>query len=484
MPRVLIVHAEGEEQVAEDLAVPLRAAGYDVVHFGSVLVGESLIQEMTKELQTAGPVVLCGTMRTAGSRFAHRIVNAAQQNPNIRVFAVQVEKEAFIDQLAFDGTIARFWENPAKAMEDLLTSLAKYYPVAVNAVEPIKAVESEPHTTAAVASPKQYEITTVATGIIVLLCLLLLLVRSPGDYGVLDVALVVVATLAILLNLYVNRRYWALSGQRLRFAVRGASRWDTLFDLLRIVGLAGLIIIPYTQHTGMLLMLWGQVFLVSLLAVALHPVYWLLKKPGLWDREYKLRKQMSASAITYASMIVAGNRVSSEAGDQGIELVREIENAIDNIELNALIAIKSYLEYSVMDLDRDNFNVNLIVKDPSNDERLVCIRRANAGRNVPKFYDVSKMPTAMRSMTTRRPIYKPNFVSTLSGPKDYKMIWHVPIMSARDEGECIGLLAVDSPKPKHLSLVDKRESLLFNLTPYIALLRLSLALRTKYDIWY
>ena len=43
--KVLIAHAKGEEELAEQLAVPIRAAGYEVAHEGTVLVGESVVAE-------------------------------------------------------------------------------------------------------------------------------------------------------------------------------------------------------------------------------------------------------------------------------------------------------------------------------------------------------------------------------------------------------------------------------------------------------
>ena len=59
---VLIAHAKGEEPFAEILAQPLREIGYEVVHQGTVLVGESVVEETSKTLSLGGPVVLCGTV--------------------------------------------------------------------------------------------------------------------------------------------------------------------------------------------------------------------------------------------------------------------------------------------------------------------------------------------------------------------------------------------------------------------------------------
>src|SRR5215472_3904478 len=76
--QVLIVHAEGEENYAEELARPIREAGYEVVHDGTVMVGESRIREASKVLMSGGAVVLCGTIRAVGTRWPRQLVDAAR----------------------------------------------------------------------------------------------------------------------------------------------------------------------------------------------------------------------------------------------------------------------------------------------------------------------------------------------------------------------------------------------------------------------
>jgi len=46
--KVLIAHAKGEESEAEKLAGPIRSEGYEVAHEGTVMVGESVIAEVSK----------------------------------------------------------------------------------------------------------------------------------------------------------------------------------------------------------------------------------------------------------------------------------------------------------------------------------------------------------------------------------------------------------------------------------------------------
>ena len=127
--QVYIAHADGEEYLAEKLEQPLRAAGYDVAHRGTVHIGESVVEEALRVLDAGNPVVLCGTVRAVGTRWARRVVNAVQQDAYVRVFVVQMDEEAYLDQLAFGGTIALYSEDPAKAVQSLIASLKKHYPL-------------------------------------------------------------------------------------------------------------------------------------------------------------------------------------------------------------------------------------------------------------------------------------------------------------------------------------------------------------------
>jgi len=128
--KTLIVHAEGEEHYAEKVSEPLLNAGYEVVHHGTILVGESFIEEVTRTLSTNGPIVLCASIRALGTGLAHRVVHAvrAASQSEIRVFVVQMEREAYVSPLALDGEVAPYWRDPAEALASLLASLRRYYP--------------------------------------------------------------------------------------------------------------------------------------------------------------------------------------------------------------------------------------------------------------------------------------------------------------------------------------------------------------------
>ncbi|MDZ8261100.1 NB-ARC domain-containing protein [Nostoc sp. ChiQUE01b] len=133
--QVYIAHHQEEEDLAEKLAKHIREAGYEVVHRGTVMVGESFTEEVSKILSAGGAVVLCGTSRALGTRWASQIVNAARQQTygkQTRVFCIQMEQEADVERLSFDECIALYWQNPAKAIEDLIAALKKHYPLNTN----------------------------------------------------------------------------------------------------------------------------------------------------------------------------------------------------------------------------------------------------------------------------------------------------------------------------------------------------------------
>ncbi|ADP80729.1 HEAT repeat domain-containing protein [Pseudofrankia inefficax] len=126
---VVLATAPGEGALAEAVAGPLRGAGYAVWHEGEVLVGESLVEEAARALTAGGPVVLCGTVRAVGTRFARRLVRAAQaRSDRVRVFPLLMDSEADVESLTFAERVADYWRDPAAAMDELLAALARHYP--------------------------------------------------------------------------------------------------------------------------------------------------------------------------------------------------------------------------------------------------------------------------------------------------------------------------------------------------------------------
>lgn len=126
--KVLIAHAKGEESQAERLAEPIRKAGYEVVHEGTIIVGDSVVAEVSKLLAQGCPVVLCGTVKAMGTKWARQVANAAKAHLGVRLFVVQMEEEADTDTVSFDEVIARHWQDANKAETDLISALQKLYP--------------------------------------------------------------------------------------------------------------------------------------------------------------------------------------------------------------------------------------------------------------------------------------------------------------------------------------------------------------------
>jgi hypothetical protein len=126
--KVLIAHAKGEDNLAEQLAEPIREAGYEVTHEGTLLVGESVVKEATRLLADGAPLVICGTEKAMGSRWTRKLAEAARSLSGTRLFGVQMEEDADVEAVSLDEKVACYWKNPAKAEQDLITALKKYYP--------------------------------------------------------------------------------------------------------------------------------------------------------------------------------------------------------------------------------------------------------------------------------------------------------------------------------------------------------------------
>jgi NACHT domain len=125
---ILVAHAPGEDEIAEAVAVPLRKAGYKVVHAGTVLVGDSIVGEYSKYISAGSPVVLCGTVKAVGTGWAYRVVNTVRAgNSGSRLFALQMERDAYVEALALDGKTAPYWQDSQKAIADLVAALNRYY---------------------------------------------------------------------------------------------------------------------------------------------------------------------------------------------------------------------------------------------------------------------------------------------------------------------------------------------------------------------
>ena len=103
--QVLIAHAETEEGLAEQLAARIRAGGYQVVHTGTVMIGDSVVEEASRVLGLGGPVVLCGTIRAVGTGWAGQVVTAARRF-SARVFVLQMEEAAYVNVSIHESDVA------------------------------------------------------------------------------------------------------------------------------------------------------------------------------------------------------------------------------------------------------------------------------------------------------------------------------------------------------------------------------------------
>jgi hypothetical protein len=126
--KVLIAHAKNDIALAEELAEPLRDAGYMVSTDATILIGESLIEEASRVLNDGGPVILCGTSSAIGSRWTRMLVGAAIGH-KLRVYAVQMEEDADVEALSFDGKIANYWLDKDLAKRELLSALRSHFPL-------------------------------------------------------------------------------------------------------------------------------------------------------------------------------------------------------------------------------------------------------------------------------------------------------------------------------------------------------------------
>jgi HEAT repeat protein len=121
-PSVLVVHARGEEGLAEKLAVPIESAGFEVTHRGRVAVGDSVVGETTRLLDGGARIVLCATAKALGTTWSHKVINAAR-DAGTPVFIVQMEAGVHVDGVRFGETVARYDEDPQSAIELLLAAL-------------------------------------------------------------------------------------------------------------------------------------------------------------------------------------------------------------------------------------------------------------------------------------------------------------------------------------------------------------------------
>ena len=102
--RVVIAHDEDQEDWAEQLAAPLRDAGYAPLHLGTVLVGESMTEQAGALVAAGAPVLICATRLAMGSEWPKRLAFAARDRSPSRV------------RRAFSKPILSSWARASSAL--------------------------------------------------------------------------------------------------------------------------------------------------------------------------------------------------------------------------------------------------------------------------------------------------------------------------------------------------------------------------------
>lgn len=127
--QIVIAHDEDDAALATQVARPLQDAGYEPLHLGTVLVGESLTEQASNLLAAGAPVVICATRLAMGSEWPKRLAFAARQRTPSLLFVAHMEAKADVKAVALDDTVARWHDDPALAARQLVASLQTHCPI-------------------------------------------------------------------------------------------------------------------------------------------------------------------------------------------------------------------------------------------------------------------------------------------------------------------------------------------------------------------
>jgi len=126
--KILLAHARGEDEIASKIGQPLKAAGFEVWDHDAVQLGESITETASTLLADGAPVVMCATVKAVGTKWARMVINAARQYPSVKVFIIQMDQEADVEKISFGEQVGRYWQNPTKTLENLITVLRRQSP--------------------------------------------------------------------------------------------------------------------------------------------------------------------------------------------------------------------------------------------------------------------------------------------------------------------------------------------------------------------
>ncbi|MGV9246242.1 tetratricopeptide repeat protein [Streptomyces sp. NPDC003710] len=125
---VYVVSDQHDKDRLLELVTPLREAGFTIVDNEAVGVGDSLIGTATRYLSSGVPVVLCATVHAVAHKWSRKLVNAAHSIEDSKVFVVEMDPGLDLDALSLGTVHARYHDNPAGALADLITALDRHFP--------------------------------------------------------------------------------------------------------------------------------------------------------------------------------------------------------------------------------------------------------------------------------------------------------------------------------------------------------------------
>ncbi|MDQ0030908.1 ATP-binding protein [Arthrobacter bambusae] len=125
--RVYLLFAENEHEALLPIISRLKEAGYEPVHPGTVLVGQSIVGEAQQVRASGIPIILFATAKTMGSEWTAKLVNAANSSGENRILVLKVDRDALVSHLTFGERIADYSLHPKEALDYILTALQERY---------------------------------------------------------------------------------------------------------------------------------------------------------------------------------------------------------------------------------------------------------------------------------------------------------------------------------------------------------------------
>jgi methylmalonyl-CoA mutase cobalamin-binding subunit len=126
--KVLIAHASDEQDRAKLLATPLENEGYEVIYYGNMMVGESVVNETSKHLKLGVPVLICATYKAVATSWVSTVENAARSSSNPKkIIIAQMDEGIPFEGIRSGEKIATYYLNPEEAIKDIICALEKCY---------------------------------------------------------------------------------------------------------------------------------------------------------------------------------------------------------------------------------------------------------------------------------------------------------------------------------------------------------------------